>query len=185
MCYHTFNILTYFLCKIKWERKNILKNQKLILRYISIILLVLAVVFIWGNSLKEGSESLEDSGAVKGVIEQILSALGIDVEVGEILIRKTAHFAEYFALGLLACFAAWQNGLPQKPYLSGAFCVLIAVVDEVIQSFVPGRNGNALDVLIDSAGAICAIAAVILILFVKKRKKVKKTLDKEQNNVIQ
>ena len=162
-----------------------MKNKRLILRWLSIILLVLAVALIWGNSMKEGSESLEDSGAVKGFIEEFFSALGIDLEVAELLIRKTAHFAEYFALGLLALFAAWQNGLPQKPILSGAFCVLTAIVDEIIQSFVPGRNGNALDLLIDSAGAICAVAAVILILFVKKRKKLKKTIDKEQNNVIQ
>lgn len=162
-----------------------MKYKKQVLRCLSVILLVLAVAFIWGNSLKEGSESLKDSGAVKGFINRIFAALGIHAEVGEVLIRKAGHFIEYFALGLIAFFAAWQNNIPKKPYLSAAFCVAVAAADETIQHFVPERNGNALDVLLDSFGAICAISAVVLILFIKKRKKLKKTLDKPDCDVIQ
>ena len=162
-----------------------MKNKERVLKIASVILLILAVAFIWGNSMKEGSESLKDSGAVKGWMGQILSALGIDAEVSELFIRKAGHFLEYFALGLLACFTAWQYSIPYKPYLSGGFCLLIASADELIQSFVPGRNGNIVDVLIDFAGAVCAILLVLLILFIKKRKKLQKTLDNGQGDVIQ
>ena len=152
-----------------------MKEKRKILKYISVILLVLAVLFIWGNSMKPGEESLEDSGAVKGFVDGIFEALGIDAEIGEVFVRKAGHFAEYFLLGLLACFAAWQHSLPKKPYLAAAFCSVIAAADETIQIFVDGRNGNILDVLLDSFGAVCAFLLILLILYIKKEKNSKNT----------
>ena len=152
-----------------------MKDKRKFLKYISVILLVVAVLFIWGNSMKPGSESLEDSGAVKGFIDGIFESLGLDAEIGELFIRKLGHFAEYFLLGALAYFVAVQYPLPKKPYLSAAFCFAVAAIDETIQLFVVGRNGNILDVLLDSFGAICAILLVLLILFIKKEKISKNT----------
>ena len=152
-----------------------MKDNRKILKYVSVILLIVAVLFIWGNSMKPGEESLEDSGAVKAFVDGIFEALGMDAEIGELFIRKLGHFAEYFLLGLIACFAVWQHSFPKKPYVSAAFCAVIAAIDETIQLFVDGRNGNILDVLLDSFGAICAILLVLLILFIKKEKISKNT----------
>ena len=51
------------------------------------------------------------------------------------------------------------------------FSVLYAASDEVHQLFVDGRAGSAVDVLIDSGGALFGILlAVLAFLIFKKRK---------------
>jgi VanZ family protein len=73
--------------------------------------------------------------------------------------RKLVHFGEY----ALLCFLWWRllrSGLPDRRAALLALLVscLYAATDELHQSFVDGRNGNAVDWAIDSAGA--AVAAV-------------------------
>ena len=47
------------------------------------------------------------------------------------------------------------------------------ISDEVHQMFVPGRGPGALDVLIDSAGALIGAAAVLLLLRAVRRRRQK------------
>lgn len=74
-------------------------------------------------------------------------------------IRKTAHFSVYLLLGVLVMNALRRSGVIglKAVALAIGICVLYAVSDEVHQLFVPGRGGQARDVLIDSAGAILGI----------------------------
>lgn len=84
----------------------------------------------------------------------------------DLLGKKLAHFIAY---GMLALLALWGMGkgkqlAPSKewrPFLL-AFLItfLYAVSDEYHQTFVPGRNGNAWDVLIDSCGGMTALFGV-------------------------
>lgn len=62
-------------------------------------------------------------------------------------VRKLAHLGEYAVLGALAGRAA---GRPLPALALGA---AYAATDEWHQTFVPGRSGQAADVLLDSAGA--------------------------------
>jgi len=67
--------------------------------------------------------------------------------------------------GYAVLFLLWWRAL-NKPLrflpslaLAWVLTVLYAMSDEFHQTFVPGRNGNALDVLIDaSAAALAALA---------------------------
>ena len=68
------------------------------------------------------------------------------------LLRKLAHMAEY---GLL--FLLWLRAL-QRPGWAAAITLAYAVSDEVHQSFVEGRVGSPVDVLIDAAGVAIAFA---------------------------
>ena len=84
----------------------------------------------------------------------------------DLVLRKLAHMAEY---GLLA-FLWWR---PLRELVAGraavaaaaAIALLYAVSDEFHQSFVEGRHGTPLDVLIDAVG----IAAVALVLLRRSR----------------
>jgi VanZ family protein len=53
--------------------------------------------------------------------------------------------------------------------ISLGICFLYAISDELHQAFIPGRNGNPIDVLIDTAGA--AFGLLIIIVFFKLTKK--------------
>jgi hypothetical protein len=67
-------------------------------------------------------------------------------------LRKVAHVAEYAVLGALVA-----NALRRAALLAFALAVGYAVTDEVHQSFVAGRHGTPLDVLIDAVGVALGV----------------------------
>ncbi|HBN07700.1 MAG TPA: teicoplanin resistance protein VanZ [Cyanobacteria bacterium UBA8530] len=66
------------------------------------------------------------------------------------LIRKLAHFSEYFLL-----FFLWRWNL-KSSFLSLFLAIAYACTDEIHQAFIPHRAGAPEDVLIDAAGALTA-----------------------------
>lgn len=114
------------------------------------------VAFVWGHSLVQGPASAEESGFVATVLEPLFRTLGVaDFSLMDHIVRKSAHFLEYAVLGaigsgLYGSLRAWR-GTP-----AWAIALLVAAVpmlDELIQTTVPGRDGNPRDVLLDLAGA--------------------------------
>ena len=81
------------------------------------------------------------------------------------LIRKSAHFTEYF-LFYLFLFRGFRRGQLGWRW-TWAFAALAiaagyAALDEVHQAFVASREASPLDSLLDSTGAFAAAAAVWL-----------------------
>ena len=81
------------------------------------------------------------------------------------LIRKCAHFAEYFILSLLILRGI--RGQSRETHLRWALIGILIVagyasLDELHQAFVPGRTAAVTDVLLDTTGGVAAqiIAAV-------------------------
>jgi VanZ family protein len=83
----------------------------------------------------------------------------LDVEVND----KLLHVAGYTVLGLLT-LRAFHGGfgpLIGWPTVGAVvFTVGYGVIDELHQSFVPGRNASISDVVADLAGAILAVAVI-------------------------
>jgi VanZ family protein len=77
------------------------------------------------------------------------------------VVKKGGHLTEYAILAVL-CRRALRQSRQTKHSAIWAFvmAVLYAISDEWHQTFVPGRNGQPLDVLIDSAGALIGLVAV-------------------------
>ena len=134
-----------------------------------ITLLVLNIVFIWGNSMLPG----ELSGAISYWVKNLLSGVlpGKPGSDGHGLVRKLAHFTEFTSLGL--CFS-WLFRMVRKrkwehlalPFFAG---FVVACTDEMIQMFVPDRGPGIRDVAIDTAGVIVGICLFSLVYFMKKR----------------
>ncbi len=75
------------------------------------------------------------------------------------LFRKTGHGTGYLLLTLVGYWALRVSfGHEHAPALRIAVIVslLRAIVDEIHQSFVPGRTGTVMDVLIDGVGIALA-----------------------------
>lgn len=89
------------------------------------------------------------------------------------VIRKFAHFTEYAVLGLLACRAfSVTDVIRRLPYLlSIALVVLVAVIDETLQSYNPARTGSPIDVGIDITGGLFAVAFYYLVVRRWQRRK--------------
>ena len=88
------------------------------------------------------------------------------------------HFSEYMILGFFS-FSYLSNifmkvnshrNYKKTAILSQIFSGLYASSDEIHQTIVVGREGNVIDVLIDSSGALVGIiiSSIIYFLIIKK-----------------
>lgn len=79
------------------------------------------------------------------------------------IVRKLGHVVEYAILAVLLWRALRLVGCPKRPAAAAfSIAVLYAVSDELHQTFVPGRHGTPLDVMIDAGGAIVGLTAAQL-----------------------
>lgn len=135
------------------ERPRSRNGDRLVRRRLLVLLAWTCVV--WGHSLVAGPGSQAESGRVVRLLEPILQVLGVTGEHAmSFVVRKGGHLSEYAILAILAMRVGWA--LPDGARLRAlpiAWVVLVSVVDETIQLFVPGRSGQATDVLIDLTGA--------------------------------
>jgi VanZ family protein len=81
---------------------------------------------------------------------------------------KFYHALEYFGLGLLLARAFRAGRRITNPIRSTTFVlavgVLIAVCDEIFQSFIPGRSSDLFDILADATGLVLAKIVFLLLI---------------------
>lgn len=150
-------------------------------RKICFVLMLLWMLVIFMFSARDGVESTADSYRVGMEVgrlvvpafselseeEQTAFAAAVDFPV-----RKTAHAMEYTVLGVFAIgtlYGAGRRNGRRIPAWCGALAawmiaVLYAAGDEIHQLFVPGRNGQLSDVLLDSAGALAGVLLGVLVM---------------------
>lgn len=117
---------------------------------LKLLLLILWMVFIFIMSSFDGIESSNQSNFIVNIIANIFNIKNI--ELLSIIIRKLAHFTEYFILGILAYNYLIEYN--QKIYLTVIICIIYAITDELHQIITPDRVFSIYDILIDSSGAI-------------------------------
>ena len=171
--------------------------MKKLKKYIVFIILMLLVIcwvgFIWGNSMKDGTQSGAESSKVCEVVNDVSQSLGVEEPISEHTVRKSAHFGEYMVLGFLVCadmVALCAARSPRREWvrilllsISVPFSALVASIDEFcIQANVEGRGPAFTDVLIDTAGALSALAITVLIIYIVQLfKKIKRKPKKNKN----
>ena len=135
-----------------------------------IVLLVLTVCFIFSNSM----ESIPESRARS---EKLLKALtpALELIVGEgnasnHLLRKMAHFAEFFALGAELVLLFMLRGGKTVWALFLGLCTALA--DETIQLFYE-RGSQVQDVWLDFSAVVCAAVIIHLLGALFGRRKVR------------
>lgn len=154
-----------------------MSKRKKITFWVFAILSIALTAFIFSNSLRAGEESSAQSDIVTDLANKLLGSFGISIEPQELshFIRKLAHFSEYFALGLTS--AVTLSVFKKRFYMifSPIYCVIIAICDEfIMQAMTIGRAPMWKDVLIDSTGALTALIAVTVFLFIRKEKRYEK-----------
>ncbi|MFA6808449.1 MAG: VanZ family protein, partial [Eubacteriales bacterium] len=135
-------------------------------------------VFIFGNSLQPVSESQAESLSVLESVKPVIEVIVGQGNVTDHLIRKIAHFTEFFVLGLeWLVFVSLSKKINVQQIANCLFIGLAsAVTDESLQMLSPGRGPQVSDVLLDFSGACFGILVMVTILFLRrqyiKRKKV-------------
>ena len=120
-------------------------------------LMILCVIFIYGNSLLSADISSAQSGFVLKFVQKILEAIGLPPAlITEYIIRKLAHFCEYALLGFLASTTAqlWYGRLRPRIFMILFWGLFIPVTDEFLQLFVDGRVASVQDIVLDFSGFI-------------------------------
>ncbi|MBD8520157.1 VanZ family protein [Lysinibacillus fusiformis] len=78
----------------------------------------------------------------------------------EFLIRKLTHFIGFGCIALGLYFAWGRRRFAATIAIVGT--AFIAMLDELRQSFTPGRTMSGQDVLVDTAGAIVFVGVVVV-----------------------
>ena len=136
------------------------------------VLILLTLALIWGHSLLGREASSEESGFVMELLEPVLEMVVGEGNVTEFLVRKLAHFTEFFVLGLeLLTFFAYRKPLfPQAFLLALTHGFFAAFLDETIQLF-SGRGPMIQDVWLDVCGfAVGASLMLGIMVWTKHRK---------------
>lgn len=130
------------------------------------VILLLLLLLIWGNSLQPAEASSAFSSGVLSKLQPLwLQLTGASFPISHHLLRKLGHFSEFFLLGLVSTLTGTTgrkkltSNLPVILYTGLA----VAVADETIQYFSPGRSPEVRDILIDYSGFCCGLLAALVL----------------------
>lgn len=154
--------------------------------FIAVMLLLwMFLIFSFSNQNVTSSISMSDKVASK-IIDVVVKFNGKEISSIEkakmvkntrVVVRKTAHFTEYFILGILVFKIFEMYGVKRTLVYAIIFCFLYACSDEFHQLFSDGRSAKVLDVLIDTSGSVLSIGC----LQSMKKRKLRINKEKEFN----
>lgn len=138
-------------------------------RKIFAVLAVLMTAYIFYNSAQPAVESAKTSGHITARVIEMLAYLGIHIKTDmlEVIIRKTAHVAEFFVQSTLIA-NSFSGRYKNKVVYVLFFGLLTACTDEYIQLFFDGRGGLVSDIFIDFGGT--ALGAAVCGIFRRARR---------------
>lgn len=155
-------------------------KRKTIWKIASVLLVIIWMVMIFVMSGFPAEVSNGQSGVV---VELVKSVFNITPEQPELLdnlttiVRKCAHFFEYFVLGMLLLNVIRQfwPAIRKRSWLKYWYLAVIgasiyAVTDEVHQAFLPGRSCELRDIIIDTVAAGVGVGVVMLIRRLRRKK---------------
>lgn len=107
--------------------------------------LMVIILFIWGHSLLPRDLSSQESG----FLLELLTLLFGSWRISHHVLRKVAHFVEYFLLGTALRLSGARPSLLRT--LNGG--LLVAFMDETLQIF-SGRGSSVADIWLDLSGVL-------------------------------
>lgn len=146
-----------------------MKNKRIIIDW-GVLIAWMLLIFLMSNQPGEVSSKQSD------LVIKIFSLVGIDLNsylgsIATFIVRKAAHFTEYFILYSLSIRVLKQYIEIKRARI---YCLLIvlgyAITDEIHQYFVPGRAMALRDVLIDFSGGIFGYVINYFIYNLKNKK---------------
>ncbi len=159
-----------------------MKNKNKVIHYINILLVILCMLAIFLFSCENSEKSTKRTDDLINKVINVSSKehnISVDntTETGEniivTIIRKGAHFLEFFLLGFLVVnlIKDYKELTVKRIILCILFCSLYAVSDEIHQLFVSGRSCEIKDMIIDTTGS--TVGAMLYYLLYNNFHKVK------------
>ena len=135
--------------------------KKRIIKWV-ILIIWMIIIFLFSNQAYSGDTT-------HSILENVLPSI-LNIDILNFIIRKSAHFIEYFILTLLTISLLKEYSLTERIILllSLIICFTYACTDEIHQAFIPGRTSLFKDVLIDTSGGL--ISLILYYIFNKYKK---------------
>lgn len=155
--------------------------KRVVLRCIFFAIALGIMLFIFNMSAETAEESSNTSGGLTLAVIKLFypdfDEFAVERQqqisnIFSIIVRKSAHFSIYTALGMSLCAGmhTYKNlNKRLKILLPIIISAAYAVTDEVHQLFVSGRSCEINDMLIDTSGATLGAFAVLLIVIIAKK----------------
>lgn len=161
--------------------------KTVIFRIITMSFLILTFISIFNFSNQDGQTS---GGLSRKVARKMVDVFPYTknlkeeaknkiVEKSQPIIRKGAHLSIYTLVGILimSFISTYKIHLKYKFLISIFVGLIYACLDEIHQSFIPGRTASVIDVGIDTSGVLLGIILVLIIISVYKSLTEKKAID--------
>ena len=148
-------------------------NKKLyVKRVIYTALVLMCVCFIFSQSALSAGESSQESGRILRLLNNIARWFGCENLFTDFFVRKLAHFSEFAVLSFFSfcMYKQYVGKLRSQALFTTLTFVFVAVADECIQLFSYGRACRFADVLIDSAGGVCALLFISIFYIVRNKR---------------
>ena len=146
-----------------------MKNKRTIVNW-ALLILWMILIFAMSNQPADISNKQSD------LFINILMFVGIDLNstlgsIASFVVRKVAHFTEYFILYWLAV-SVLKNYIEAKKARMYSLAIVLgyAITDEVHQYFIPGREMAFRDVMIDFSGGLFGCFIECLLYRFKNKK---------------
>lgn len=123
-----------------------------------LLVLWLVIIFIFSNQNGSISKKMSDTIVNKIDNKETTKTNSSNENKKEnrtliLIVRKGAHFFEYFILGALCYLVLKIYGFNNKSIIiSISLCFIYACSDEIHQLFLDGRTARVIDVFIDTCG---------------------------------
>lgn len=135
-----------------------------------LVIVWMAIIFIFSSQTGDASDKNSK------FVMYVFNLVGLDLnsffgDLANFVVRKGAHFTEYFILYMFLYNAVKDNFSFKKALIFSIMGVfLYASSDEFHQSFVPERGPSFRDVLVDTSGGILGLAVICIKASIKKGK---------------
>ena len=145
-----------------------------------VFLTVIWICIIFSFSIQSGTKSEQVSDGLGQLIiehstpevtEKFTDLSVLEWKTFHKFIRKCAHLTEFFILGILASISTFGTNRKYKNCMIFLLCAIVAILDEAIQLFVPGRSGQWTDVLLDCGGGLTGMSVFRCFTYFLKGKK--------------
>ena len=131
------------------------------LLYGTISIIVIACVFFLTFQSKKQTELLSDS------VYEWLVSIGIRIDN----IRSLVHVPMYYIVGLAITLFGKSSKWNTRMILMASF--FIAFMDEMVKAFLPTREFDVMDLMLDCLGILFALMTVNVVTRIQKRRKQK------------
>lgn len=157
-------------------------NKKIIGYIVLLILTICWMGLIWYLSSENGAETAKTSGEIAEKVATVVThEPKPDVQVVnkiDFSIRKIAHFALFFVLGILVygTLTMFKIKWFWLAIITFGICCIYAFLDEWKKQFIQGRHFQLDEAALNMCGAFAGIVVVLIVKLILHRRSVKRNL---------